>query len=152
MSAVLRPQHIAPNSSPRAFADAFARRFFAVPQTLAAQMRLHVHRPFGHAGRVDIAAGGPRGVQETVFHQGEDAMSIRGVFSAALVLGALVAWPSSALRAETEQDREACTPDVHRLCGEYIPDRDAIIGCLKQKKKQLSPACRTVMSRPYKGG
>ena len=95
-----------------------------------------------------------RGAFKKLFHrdQGEDAMSIRGVFAAALVIGVLAGLPLSAARAESEQDREACTPDVHKLCGQFIPDRDAIIGCLKQKKKQLSPACRTVMSRPYKGG
>ena len=79
-------------------------------------------------------------------------MSVRGIVAAALFVGALAAWPSSALRAETEQDREACTPEVHRLCGQYIPDREAIIQCLKHNMKNLTPACKKVMSRPWKGG
>ena len=76
-------------------------------------------------------------------------MPLRGVVAGLLVMGVIAAWPLGAARAETEEDREACTPDVHERCGQFIPDRDAIIACLKQKMRQLSPACRRVMSRPY---
>ncbi len=76
-------------------------------------------------------------------------MSTRGRVATALVLGALAAWPIGAARAESAQDREACTPDVYAHCGEFIPDRERIIACLKQKIRSLSPACRTVMRRPY---
>jgi hypothetical protein len=38
-----------------------AHRFSAFPQSDAAQIRLPVHRRFGHSDDVDIAAGGPRG-------------------------------------------------------------------------------------------
>ena len=79
-------------------------------------------------------------------------MSVRGMIAAGLFVGALAAWPLSALRAETEQDREACTPEVHRLCGQFIPDREAIIQCLKHNMKNLNAACRKVMSRPYRPG
>jgi hypothetical protein len=79
-------------------------------------------------------------------------MSMRGMIATALVLGAMAAWPMSAARAESAEDREACTPEVHRLCGQFIPDRDAIIKCLKQNMKHLVPACRKVMSRPYRPG
>jgi hypothetical protein len=74
------------------------------------------------------------------------------MFVTVLALGAIVALPLSALSAESQEDREACTPEVHRLCGQYIPDREAIIACLKHNMKQLVPACRKVMSRPYKAG
>ena len=79
-------------------------------------------------------------------------MRIRGVVASLLVLGAIAAWPLGAARAETQADRDACTPDVNGICGEFIPDRDAIIACLKKKIKQLTPACRKVMSRPYHPG
>jgi hypothetical protein len=79
-------------------------------------------------------------------------MSVRGVVAAALFVGTLAAWPLSAARAESEADREACTPEVHRLCGQYIPDREAIIQCLKHNMRNLNPACRKVMSRPYRPG
>jgi hypothetical protein len=51
----------------------------------------------------------------------------------------------------TQADEQACTPDVNEKCGQFIPDVDAIINCLNDKKKhgQLSAACNKVMSRPY---
>jgi hypothetical protein len=79
-------------------------------------------------------------------------MSNRGLFAAVLFVGALTAWPLSAAWAESQEDREACTPEVHRLCGQYIPDREAIVACLKHNMRNLVPACRKVMSRPYKPG
>ena len=42
-------------------------------------------------------------------------------------------------------DREACTPDVFRLCAANIPNADAIVGCLHKKRAQLSPACKKVI-------
>ena len=37
--------------------------------------------------------------------------------------------------------REACTPDVMRLCNDYVPDIPDIVACLKRRKMDLSPAC-----------
>ena len=45
----------------------------------------------------------------------------------------------------TAEGRSACTPDVLRLCSSQIPNVDAIVGCLKSNKKNLSPACRATM-------
>lgn len=45
----------------------------------------------------------------------------------------------------TERQKQACRPDVFRLCGRYIPDRNAIAACLHQKIDQLNPDCRAVM-------
>lgn len=36
---------------------------------------------------------------------------------------------------------ELCTPDVMRLCSEFIPDRGRITACMKAKRSQLSGAC-----------
>lgn len=44
----------------------------------------------------------------------------------------------------TMDQQAACTPDVWRLCGAYIPDRDSIVACLRQNTPQLSGACRAV--------
>ncbi len=76
-------------------------------------------------------------------------MSIRVVVAGVFVLGTLGGW-ANGVRAESQQDRDACIGDVHAHCGEFIPDRDAIIQCLKHKLKQLTPACRVVMTRPYR--
>jgi hypothetical protein len=44
----------------------------------------------------------------------------------------------------TEREREACTPDVFRLCGAYIPDADRITACLRSNGPQLSGPCYDV--------
>ena len=44
----------------------------------------------------------------------------------------------------------ACTPDVMRLCSEFVPDADRIVKCLKVKRRQLSPSCATALQP--KGG
>ena len=45
----------------------------------------------------------------------------------------------------TADERQACEPDVNRLCSQFIPDRDKIILCLNQKVRELNPACRGVI-------
>jgi cysteine rich repeat protein len=46
----------------------------------------------------------------------------------------------------SKDDQEACTPDVFRLCQQHVPDERRILACLKQNMKNLSPACRKVLS------
>jgi hypothetical protein len=41
---------------------------------------------------------------------------------------------------------QACTPDVMRLCSEFIPDAGRITVCLKRKRYALSRDCRSVIS------
>ncbi|CAN5385642.1 hypothetical protein BH10PSE10_BH10PSE10_17010 [soil metagenome] len=48
----------------------------------------------------------------------------------------------------TEQQREACTPDAFRLCGQFIPDADKVEACLRNAGPRLSPACRVVFNPP----
>jgi hypothetical protein len=73
-------------------------------------------------------------------------MLFRAGVAGLFLLGALSV---GAARAESQDDREACTPDVYAHCGDFIPNRDLIVQCLKKKINQLSPACRQVMRRPY---
>lgn len=47
----------------------------------------------------------------------------------------------------SEEARRACTPDVFRLCSEFIPNADKITACLKAKQSQLSPACKAVFGK-----
>jgi hypothetical protein len=64
-----------------------------------------------------------------------------------ILFSGLVAFAStSPAAAQPMNAEEACTPDVMRLCGEYIPDRGRIVACLKRKRLALSPGCRQVMS------
>ena len=66
----------------------------------------------------------------------------RLILAPVLMLAPLAA---SAQDQGTSDERKACEPDVNRLCGEFIPNRDKIIICLNQKVRQLNPACRSVI-------
>ncbi|WP_441233873.1 hypothetical protein [Bradyrhizobium sp. 930_D9_N1_4] len=44
--------------------------------------------------------------------------------------------------AYTPEEQQACTPDAMRLCGEFVPNVDAITACMIKKKAQLSPQCK----------
>jgi hypothetical protein len=62
-------------------------------------------------------------------------------------LAILLSVPSVALAQNqgTPEEQQACQPDVMRLCGNFIPDVDRIVGCLKTSEPQLSPPCHDVM-------
>jgi hypothetical protein len=59
----------------------------------------------------------------------------------------LLCLPIPAISQEqgTADERQACEPDVNRLCSQFIPDRDKIILCLNQKVRELNPSCRGVI-------
>jgi hypothetical protein len=59
--------------------------------------------------------------------------------------GLLVAGGTTPASAQPANAADLCTPDVMRLCQDYIPDRDRIVRCLKVKRRQLSPGCHRVM-------
>lgn len=63
---------------------------------------------------------------------------------AAIVGAALIASSTLAVAAGTEAQRQACTPDVFRLCSSEIPNVDRIVACLKTNRSKLSPACGAV--------
>lgn len=48
----------------------------------------------------------------------------------------------------TAAQREACTPDAFRLCGQFIPDASRIESCLREAGPRLSPACYVVFNPP----
>jgi hypothetical protein len=50
--------------------------------------------------------------------------------------------------AYTQADADACTDDAMRLCQAAIPDASRVGQCLAQNKRNLSPACKIVFSRP----
>lgn len=49
--------------------------------------------------------------------------------------------------AYTPEQQQACTPDAMNLCGEFVPDVDAITACMIRKKAQLSPQCAAFFRR-----
>ena len=44
----------------------------------------------------------------------------------------------------TSEQRAACAPDAFRLCASYIPYASNVEACLRQRKSDLSDACRAV--------
>ena len=62
-----------------------------------------------------------------------------------LILG--LAWTAAPAMAQgTQTQRDACTGDAMRLCGEFVPDPGRTGACLNAKRAQLSPPCRAVFS------
>ena len=49
--------------------------------------------------------------------------------------------------AYTQEQQQACTPDAMSLCGEFVPNVDAITACMIRKKAQLSPQCAVFFRR-----
>jgi hypothetical protein len=61
------------------------------------------------------------------------------------MLALLLYTETSASAQGTDQQRQACTPDVFRLCGAYMPDADRIAACLRGNGPQLSQRCHDVL-------
>jgi hypothetical protein len=64
----------------------------------------------------------------------------------AVLAVSVVAGGSRPAAAQASDAAERCTPDVMRLCNEFIPDADRIVVCLKAKRRQLSPGCMSALS------
>jgi hypothetical protein len=58
----------------------------------------------------------------------------------------MVAGSTTPAAAQSSDAADRCTPDVMRLCSEFIPDANRIVVCLKAKRRQLSPSCLSVMT------
>ena len=71
---------------------------------------------------------------------------LKNVFRVAVAAAAL-STTLTGVRAEesTATQRQACKPDVYRLCKWYIPSHAGITYCLHQNIDRLSPECRAVM-------
>ena len=66
--------------------------------------------------------------------------AVAGVLTVLMVAGG-----TKPAAAQSSDAAERCTPDVMRLCNEFIPDADRIVVCLKAKRRQLTPACLTAL-------
>ena len=65
--------------------------------------------------------------------------------AAAGALAILFVAGSTPASAQAPDAAERCTPDVMRLCSEFVPDADRIVKCLKVKRRQLSPSCSSAL-------
>ena len=62
---------------------------------------------------------------------------------AAMTACALAPSAFAATHGPTLRDRQlaACYDDAIRLCGQFVPDPDAVEKCMKPKRDQVSAAC-----------
>ena len=67
-------------------------------------------------------------------------------YSAAVVLVLIAGVTDGTALEGTAQQREACAPDVFRLCKPEVPDVDKIVACMERQQENLSPACRVVFT------
>jgi hypothetical protein len=63
-----------------------------------------------------------------------------------LAVGLLVTAGATTASAQAANAADLCTPDVMRLCNEFVPDADQIVACLKIKRRQLSHECLGALS------
>jgi hypothetical protein len=69
--------------------------------------------------------------------------------AAAALASATFAVTAPALAEEfrgTAEAQQVCTPDVFRLCGQFIPDSGQITACLARQKARLSYECHKVFA------
>jgi hypothetical protein len=89
-------------------------------------------------------------------------MHAQNVRSAPVLAGALllsIASAAPAMSAEyrgTQDQQQACTPDVMRLCADSLPDVSRIVACLRRNRSSLTAPCGAVFGaggahRPKKG-
>jgi hypothetical protein len=67
-----------------------------------------------------------------------------------LTVGLLVTAGVTPASAQAANAADLCTPDVMRLCSEFVPDADRIVICLKIKRRQLSAECLDALSPKVK--
>jgi hypothetical protein len=60
--------------------------------------------------------------------------------------------PVPAAAQGTPEQQQACTPDVMRLCNQFIPDVPKITACMSRNRANISPACRAAFAHPSHGG
>jgi hypothetical protein len=77
--------------------------------------------------------------------------SFRRAYGAARFAGALLSITGAlpAMSAEyrgTQEQQQACTPDVMRLCADSVPDVNRIVTCLRRNRSNLSAPCGAVFS------
>jgi hypothetical protein len=67
-------------------------------------------------------------------------------FYLALILFSVPASTVVLAHSGSEQEEEACTPDVHRFCRKLMDQSDlTILMCLKENRAKLSHACVDVL-------
>jgi hypothetical protein len=58
-----------------------------------------------------------------------------------------VALAPAVVRADSQDDQQACMSDAFAVCGQFIPDRERVGSCLFANQHSISPACRAAIQR-----
>ena len=58
-----------------------------------------------------------------------------------------VALAPTVVRADSQDDQQACMSDAFAVCGQFIPDRERVGSCLAANQSRISPACREAIKR-----
>jgi hypothetical protein len=74
------------------------------------------------------------------------SVCVLAILAATLACGAI-----GANAQGSDAERQACTPDAMRLCGDAIPDVAKVTACMKAKYSQLSEPCRAAMGGGKRG-
>ena len=75
-------------------------------------------------------------------------LSLAGSVAIFGLLGAAALAPAPARAEVSPQVQQACTPDVMRLCNEFVPDVAKITACMNRKRAQVSPTCSAAIHPP----
>jgi hypothetical protein len=75
-------------------------------------------------------------------------MQIASMCRAVGLAAALFVMARVAPAAAQDRAAELCTPDVMRLCSEFVPDVERITSCMQKKRRQLTPECSAVFKPP----
>ena len=51
------------------------------------------------------------------------------------------------VRADAQEDQQACMSDAFAVCGQFIPDRERVGSCLAANRSRISPACQQAINR-----
>ena len=58
-----------------------------------------------------------------------------------------VALTPAIVKADAQDDQQACMGDALSVCSEFIPDRDRVGSCLFANRSRISPACQQAIKR-----
>jgi hypothetical protein len=75
-------------------------------------------------------------------------LSLAGSAAILGLLGAAALAPAPALAQVSPEVQQACTPDVMRLCNEFVPDVAKITACMNRKRAQVSATCANAIHPP----
>lgn len=79
---------------------------------------------------------------------GPEAMASQKILGLVAAVAVISYGQTAAFAQGTDQQREACTPDAFRLCGQFMPDAGRVESCLRNAGPRLSPACYVVFNPP----